>query len=369
MVAYFYYAPLMLFLCSSYAHAIDKTFPYGQTPDGNVCVSSDYFATPETLLGSWAMIQAVDMDLSKGVLPKWLTSYDVVYGVGTAAIGTELGLPNCATGCNELNGYCFALKFNDKQTAPYYMIFQSVNIAANPNSIDVYMAGGGAGAFPGYCEQFWGQDVANWSSHVQNYQSCNDYFNYENVTSSYVINFNGKTYQAKNTLKSACEFASQTGFNKQNFDSVTVVPVTCPESLTQISGLRLAGNIQSVGSKKILNLSSLSEHAFDESSVIVGTTQMQDCKTPSSGYCNNVQHAMPNYQASISATLTKPILSEQSPKTTYCQEHPGQIGYCSWDKGHSSGSDYCNQNESICKSCGNNPKWCRCDDLKLTGCD
>jgi len=134
---------------------LSPNFPYGSPPTGNVCVSTDYYATPETMLGSWAMIQATTMDTQGSVLPSFLSDTNTVYAVGTAALGDQLGIASCSGGCNQLNGYCFALKFNGKTPYPY-MIFQSVNIGANPDTFDIYMAGGGSGAFPAPCQTFWG---------------------------------------------------------------------------------------------------------------------------------------------------------------------------------------------------------------------
>lgn len=363
---------LVLFTAFSQVHALglDPSFPYGAKPQGDVCVNGDQYATPETLLGSWAMIKAVESDIQTKVLPPQFTSsHDVVYGVGTAAVGNLLGIANCAGGCNELNGFCFALKFNNKAENPRYMIFQSVNIGANTNSFDIYMAGGGAGAFPQFCAKFWGEHSANWDAHIEDFRSCTDYFNDANIKSAYAVTYEGKTWTAKETLKNACEFASMTGFNKQNFANVSVVPVSCPQSLTQITGLRLADGINSVGNRKIIPLNELSEDDFYHNQFLVNeTTQMQDCKTPSSGYCHNVKNAAPNYQASISAELTKPLLNGQLASGSYCQQHPGVNGYCSWSNGESSGSDYCNQSESQCKSCGNTPKWCVCQDGQLSLC-
>ena len=68
---------------------LDLKFPYGSLPTGNVCVSSDYYATPETMLGSWAMIEAVTMDSQENVLPGFMTDANTVYAVGTAAIGDQ----------------------------------------------------------------------------------------------------------------------------------------------------------------------------------------------------------------------------------------------------------------------------------------
>ena len=47
---------------------IDSTFPYGAATSGNVCTSIDEFATPETMLGSWAMLEAVDLSIASGEL-------------------------------------------------------------------------------------------------------------------------------------------------------------------------------------------------------------------------------------------------------------------------------------------------------------
>lgn len=351
---------------------LDPNFPYGSAPTGNVCVSSDYYATPETMLGSWAMIQAVTMDSKENVLPTFLSETNTVYAVGTAAIGDQLGLSNCSGGCNELNGYCFALKFNDKTPYPY-MIFQSVNIGASPDSFDIYMAGGGSGAFPAPCQTFWGTSGSsvNWANHIEN-TTCSGYFgDYSAINSSYSVTYNGVVHSAKSTLENACTYASpgQSGFNSQNWSNVSVVPVTCPTSLIQITGVELPASITTVGNQTIHNLSTLTDSDFATSTITpVSTTQMQDCKTPSSGYCNNVSVSVTNYEASISANLTIPMLTGTPPPTTYCQQNPG-TEYCSWNNGISTGGGgYCNANSSQCISCGNGAKWCVCTGSTLTGC-
>ncbi|MBX9703897.1 MAG: hypothetical protein K2X39_07055, partial [Silvanigrellaceae bacterium] len=179
---------------NAFAGPLDKKFPYSEPPKGDVCVNNDQFATPETMLGSWAMLKAVDSDIQNKQLPTLFASKnDVVYAVGTAAIGDALGIPNCSGGCNQINGFCFALKFNNKDQGPKYIILQSVNIAANANSFDIYMAGGGAGAFPNFCAKFWGNNSANWSANIENYQSCDDYFNYDNISSKYAVTYQGVT--------------------------------------------------------------------------------------------------------------------------------------------------------------------------------
>lgn len=369
-----------LFMCSQPTVAnllkttvLDAAFPYGEAPNGNVCVTSDYYATPETMLGSWAMIDAVTMDAAGHVLPDFLTPSNVVYAVGTAAIGDALGIPNCTTGCNELNGYCFALKFNDKTNYPY-MIFQSVNIGANPNSFDIYLPGGGSGAFPEPCTQFWGTGTSvNWAAHIQD-SSCEAYFNdYSTIDSSYVVTYGGNIHTAKETLINACQYssASVTGFNTQNFQNVTVVPVTCPTSLTQITGVAIPNDITTIGNQSIQSLSTLTENSFTQSTITgLTTTQMQDCKTPSSGYCGNVQTSVTNYEASISASLTAPLLTGAAPSNNFCQSNPSfSGGFCTWDKGKSeAGGSYCNASQSNCLSCGNYPEWCVCNGGELINC-
>ena len=351
----------------------DPNFPYGSPPTGNVCVSSStYYATPETMLGSWAMIDAVAIDVVGGVLPSFLNDTNVVYAVGTAAIGDQLGIPSCSGGCNQLNGYCFALKFNGKTPYPY-MIFQSVNIAASTNTFDIYMAGGGSGAYPNACKLFWGTgESIDWGRNIENY-GCTGYFgDYSAIHSNYSVTYKTIAHNAESTLQNACTFASNpnSGFNTQNWQNVSVVPVTCPESLTQISGVRLPSSITTIGNQTILNLSSITDNNFATSTIQpVSTTQMQDCQTPSSGYCNNVSASVPNYQASISADLTKPLLSGPPPDSTFCQENPSVSGYCSWNNGESNGGgSYCNANSTQCLNCGNSSKWCTCVDLVLTGC-
>lgn len=350
---------------------LDPHFPYGATPVGDVGVSSDYYATPETMLGSWAMIQAVSMDTQESVLPSFLSDQNTVYAVGTAAIGSALGIEGCDTGCNVLNGYCFALKFNDKQSYPY-MIFQSVNIGANPNSFDIYMAGGGSGAFPDYCRTFWGtHNHVMWANNIQN-STCEEYFgDYSSINSNYSVTYKGVTYTAKSTLQNACTYASlaKTGFNIQNFSNVSVVLVTCPTSLMQITGVEIPASITTVGNQSIHNLSTLKDSDFAASTIQnLTTTQMQDCKTPSSGYIGNVLVSVPNYEASISADLTAHLLNGAPPSTNYCQDHSG-VSFCIWNNGQSSGGGtYCNTDRALCISCGNNSKWCVCNGNILNGC-
>ncbi len=338
----------------------DDTFPYGSAPKGNVCVSNDYYATPETMLGSWAMLKAIDNDITSGDLPSGFKG-KTAYGVGTAAVGNYYGYNNCGGGCNELNGYCFAIKFNKKTTYPY-MIFQSVNIAANENSFDIYMAGGGCGAFCDSCKVFWGTDTIPWTDHILN-SSCETYFaNAGNIDSKYSVTYDGTAHPAKQTLIDACAFASSdvSGFNTQNFEDITFVPVTCPTAITQVTGLALPSSIQTIGtgsvSVPLIDITKLTDADFSGPTAIktATTTQMQDCKTPSSGYCGNVASSIPNYEASISASLEKPLLTN-----AYCAKNPGVVGYCSWNNCGSSGSDYCNQSKAICESCGGGT-WCTC---------
>jgi hypothetical protein len=351
---------------------IDPNFPYGSAPTGNVCVSTDNYATPETMLGSWAMLQAASMDTQGSVLPGFLSDTNTVYAVGTAALGDQLGIANCSGGCNELNGYCFALKFNGKTPYPY-MIFQSVNIGANPDSFDIYMAGGGSGAFPAQCQTFWGTGGnINWADHIQN-SSCSGYFgDYSSINSTYSVTYNGIAHTAKTTLQNACAFAStgQSGFNTQNWSNVSVVPVTCPTSLIQITGVELPTSITTVGNQAIHNLSTLTDSDFAASTLTpVTTTQMQDCKTPSSGYCSNVAVSVPNYEASISASLTEPLLTGTPPSSTYCQSNPGTT-YCSWNNGQTmAGGTYCNENMAQnCISCGGGAQRCVCNGNVLLSC-
>jgi hypothetical protein len=368
---------------------LSPTFPYGKPPICNVCVTNpSLYATPESMLGSWAMIEAVNIDKAGGVLPDFLNPSNVVYAVGTAAIGAELGIPSCTTGCNELNGYCFALKFNGKTPYPY-MIFQSVNIAANPSSFDIYMAGGGNGVTPGFCEAFWGTGApdVNWHTSILG-QSCDAYFkNFSTIKSAYSVTYNGVVHPAVTTLKDACTFASAaiSGFNTANFSDVSIVPVTCPTSLTQITGIALSPSPK-VGIRDIHHLAMLTDADFTNTPIPhVTTTQMQDCKTPSGGFCNNITApppatpTIPNYQSYISAELNTPRLSSTPPNCPYCLSHPGQ-GFCSWTNGQTSPGGYCNEGhnnmsaKTIClNGCGNNNpinhEWCTCDAQgNLVGC-
>ncbi len=398
---------LALFFSSlpvSSAPADNSSFPYGEAPSEYVCsyaptVQAGLFATPETMLGSWAMLAAVDKDIDEGHLPEFLTSANMVYGVGTAALGDLLGMSgNCGGGCDQLNGYCFALRFVDKQ-GPEYMIFQSVNISAATNSIDVYMAGGGAGAYPIGCNHFWEPEavrsgkkpLVDWSKNIENFAGsggespCEQYFaKFSDITTEYSVTYGGETYDAKETLIDACEFATQSGFNRQNFPEsnkgstteVEVVPVSCPRYLTQVTGLRLQPAIEKTiyGTETaVLPLESLTVDHFSKGIVLkpptsIGTTQMQDCQIPSSGYCNkpkglNSKFYIPFYQASILASPTGPAFRMPPVKSTYCEQHENPPSFCTWDPANPTpqGGEACNASESACASCGSGSRWCTCD--------
>ncbi len=380
---------------SSYAAAPPSAFPYGSAPKGNFCATKEnYYATPESMLGSWAMIEAVAMDTKSGDISPLFKPTNVVYAVGTAAIGNKLGIADCAGGCNKLNGSCFAMKFNEKKTYPY-MIFQSVNTGATNDSFDIYMAGGGAGAFPQYCAPFWKSSNIDWSSHIQNkYPSsktpspCDKYLGpytttngYTNIKSSYQVIYNKVAHKASKTLHDACVFASTpevggvAGFNSQNWKNISVVPVSCPASLTQITGIKLAKQTK-VGKFSVVDISKIQAADFTSATKSfqvknnTAATQMQDCKTPSSGYCNNVTGAVNNYKASISASLTKPLLTAPL-DNSYCQHNKTVTAYCSWDRGASTGGVYCNTDKTTCLTkCGDaSHTWCTCNaQHNLAGC-
>lgn len=353
------------------AQALDSSFPYGSAPEGDVCVSTDYYATPETMLGSWAMQKAVSSDVSSQLISPLFTTSNTVYAVGTAAIGDKLGLSNCSGGCDQINGFCFALKFNTKTNYPY-MIFQSVNIAAASNTFDIYLPGGGNGAFTDQCKKFWGTSTIDWAKNIENTQpagSCTGYFgDYSDIKSTYSVTYDGSTHTALDTLKNACTFSSSevTGFNTQNFTNVTVVPITCPTSITQISGIRLASTVTKIGNYDLVDVTKVSEENFADSTIKdITTTQMQDCKTPSSGYCGKGSTTVTNYQASISANMTTPILTGSStPTTNYCSQNPSSTeSFCSWNNGETKGDDYCNYSKEQCYKCDITlqQEWCTCD--------
>jgi hypothetical protein len=363
-------------------YALDVNFPYGQPPakGSEICASSSTnFSTPETLMGSWAMRAATCYDEQKGNLPNFMNKKNTAYAVGTAAVGDLLGLSNCKTGCDELNGYCFAMRINDKvknQDAFQYVIFQTVNIGAAPNTFDLYIAGGGCGAFCQSCANFWGGNI-DWSQHILDKPfegNCDAYFNqYKNFTPQYQASYNGKAYGALETLKNACKFTQDSQFNHANFKDVSVIPVTCPQSLVQISGIGATPNPLKVGKLNIIELNKIAKTDFDTDTAFqihqgtsnyqgFATTQMQDCQIPSSGYCNKPStNLSPNYTVSISANLSGPIVSAPPPSYEFCQNNPGLTGYCSWDNGKTNaGGEYCNADQGQCtKDC--NGSWCSCD--------
>lgn len=354
-----------------------STFPYGVAPSGGVPITLSEFnytaqyATPETMLGSWAMQQAIINDAaltSPQQLPAnsslTLDKDNTVYAVGTAAVGSFYPsvLNNCDNGCNELNGQCFAIRFNNKETYKY-MIFQSVNTAANKDSFDVYMAGGGAGANPEECPKFWNRTLGstvNFDSNIGNIESsspCDTYFeNYKTISSPYTVTDSGTTHAAIKTLQDACVFAlpptmSSTTSNgaessgtadfnmgaagngtDANFYDISAVPLqACPQYLTQVTGLVVNNSAILLPDSKAL--ADLTEDDFDNAPIRIdsdpslnncgdcynqletgascstpnncpATTQMQDCVTPSGGWSQNNTDYMTNYSAYFSASTT-----------------------------------------------------------------
>ena len=328
-----------ILLSTAFAYAqttdpLDKNFPYNAAPEGTVDLWRADFATPETMLGSWAMLQAVDLD--KDLLPAFMSSENTVYAVGTAEVETLLGIPSSTTChdwyCADLDGYCFAAKFDNTITDnhghpndPYkYMIFQSVNTSATPGTFDIYMAGGGSGSYPAECDQFWGTTGSNvkWNDHIKDYEDCDSYFDsYNNFKPIYSVTYDNNQKNALDTLKNACTFASNTGFNAENFIGVKIIPVTCPTALTQVTGLRNNDNddnddndhpaTTSLGNYTIQNLKELTKDMFEDTnkSIAITTTQMQDCRTPTSGFKNNNTNTVDPYNASISACCSLLMMS------------------------------------------------------------
>ncbi|NDH09666.1 MAG: hypothetical protein EBY16_08685, partial [Gammaproteobacteria bacterium] len=209
-------------------------------------------------------------------------------------------------------------------------------IGANENSFDIYLPGGGSGAFPEFCAEFWVGSDANvkWGEHILD-SSCDTYFNHFNFTSGYNVTYANKNHNAVDTLKSACEFAYTTsGFSLSNFNNVKIIPVACPSTLTQVTGLRLTDDVKKVGNQSIQTLGALTDADFDKTALVASTTQMQDCKSPSSSYDNKVNNAVENYQASISAELTHPVLMEEVPSiVNYCTKNPSVTAFCSCNQG------------------------------------
>ena len=113
---------------------------------------------------------------------------------------------------------------------------------------------------------------------------------------------------------------------------------------------------------------------FDKATITISTTEMEDCKTPSSGYCGissdlpNVAKSVTNYQASISATLTAPAF--YAPPKGICNQFPE--GYCSWNigiDGQGGPSSYCGKSKGACELCGGRKWWCSCSGGVLSGCE
>ncbi|MDX2347132.1 MAG: hypothetical protein QNK11_09710 [Legionella sp.] len=365
----------------------DTSFPYGSAPISNVAISDNTnfslttpgYATPETMLGSWAMKQALANDIATQEIPTDFQK-NIVYAVGTAALDAHYGYTesDCTGGgCNQLNGYCFAVKFNQK-TSYQYMIFQSVNIAANNDSLDIYMAGGGCGQNCDHCPTFWGTGSSvTWSEYIENttptatQTRCEVYFdNYASINTNYPAI---DSHTPLSTLQDACTFASASdeggtsGFNTQNFTDITIIPVYCPTALTQVTGLALDGSVGTIGennSVKLTYIADLTTESFSNNanaySPTGGTTQMQDCKAPSSAYITTLyQKTIPDYSASISAeigeTMPDPYIYEgtvtspsTAPPTTtilgpilkspYCSLFPEASGYCG---GNQNGFENC----------------------------
>lgn len=406
---YFFLLVNLLVFTQIHANTIGTNFPYGASPNGNIGTNGNagewknIFAPPESMLGSWAMQKAVTLD--KKNFSSWLQKQNVDYAVGTAAVGGMLNFTGCnkqgqgLLGCNKLNGRCFAIKINDTLAKNRYMIFQSVNTAVGyANSFDVYMPGGGAGAAGSLlCQKFWQTKTVSWGNNIENSSSCNKYFNnYQDVNPMYqpaYIPLNKNTFINNNKttemLKNACEYSFSNGYfrNPQgnpNVGDINIIPIQCPISLTQITGIRLSPEIEKTLAGKTVpslaeiqepinlntiksNVSPTGEYGYNcnVNWQITGNTwkwvhyvsgnvnscpimtQMQDCQPPSSSQINNMKPAnnfVVNYQAYIMAGMKKAVLSARCNRpSVYCANIANKgKKFCSWNTGETAnGTNNC----------------------------
>ena len=374
------------------------TFPFGVAPSCNLSLEpfewNPQYSTPETLLGSWAMQQAVVNDVnltSPQQLPAntslTLDSSNTVYAVGTAAVGSffvDDFSGQCDHGCNKMGGQCFAIRFNEKITEdkPYpYMIFQSVNTIASIDTFDVYMAGGGCSPDSGncdFCPTFWNTgspqyecpgdtSSVNFACNIgltSGSTPCDDFFlNYSSakISTDYTVT-DESTHTGIATLQDACAFAMPTNMTSTGssgtvsgtadfnmgiagdgttagFYKISAVPVTCPQYLTQVTGLAVATPPIAAS----ITLSELTKTDFDNATLTIthdpsgsgldcyntstdgcpATTQMQDCKTPSTGFDANNQTTQANYAASYSAAISVYNATTSPPATAPYTTIPG----------------------------------------------
>ena len=298
---------------------IDLKFPYGQAPKGDVSSGlpeQNIFLPPEMYLGSWAMIEAAKLDSDHNQLPGFLKN-NVAYAFGTAT-GEQFGLksihddpdpqryPHCEQGCQQTLGYCFALKLPNKKNGPQYMIYQSIETWGGTNQWDFDMAGGGFGSDEGHCPSiFPGMKGKDWEPAINTEGgNCSKYFKKLDTSSKYNVTYNGIDHDGNKTLRDSCKWAAENDFNNDSMASQTnipVVPVTCPQALTQVSGLRLK-NQEKIGKADIIKLQNLTDKDFQNTQYSIDeNTQNQDCSTPTGGFSGNIQYdTVDNYKAVIS---------------------------------------------------------------------
>lgn len=334
---------------------------HAQPEQNNSCA----YACMDWTLGSVQMQKAEKAFKSR-------TGVDVHFGVGTFMgqgdkVGTDKHL-----------GACFRLTFYNGQKD---IIAQAVNTGydmSHPNQFDLQMGAGGMGAFNACAgdaslsmfsgsKSVWGIVYGG----IQNEVNCQKLPEYPIVISE---------HQKSNNLHSLCKYGfthSYRGENGLNY-KFKYVPerVKCPKELTTLTGFYRKDDPigYDLKAEKPCNIG-------DQNSISCAMTRMMDCAKPTAAWNDHVKDlkisgpalackrdGYTRWQDANAPSAASAQCSSGPYQSSYCKQHAGaSVGFCSWDGGSSSGSDYCNASKSQCLACGGG-RWCTCQNGELKTC-
>lgn len=350
------FLPFILLLLSVYWNNI-----YADSTENSLCA----YACMDWTLGSKQLQNAENKFKTR-------TGKDVFFGVGTfMGEGDEVGT-------DKHLGSCFLLTFNDGQKDIIAQVVNTGYDMTNPNQFDLQMGAGGMGAFNACAGDadisMFSGDKSVWGlvyGGVQNSADCLKLPEYPVIESS---------QQASNNLRELCQYGFSNKYRADNGGNYKFkfVPerVKCPKELTDLTGFYRKDDPDNydLRASEPCNLG-------DEYSISCAMTRMMDCAKPTAAWGDHVKQL--NISGPLPAckrdgytrwhnTNTPSAASSQCTsgpaQSSYCKQHPGtDVGFCSWDGGNSSGSDYCNVSKEQCLSCGGG-SWCICNDGQITEC-
>lgn len=283
----------------------------------NVC-----FTPYQHILGSHALQEALKTEVKNQTkagreIKELLTNSDVFFALGSAGVANNADTSGKIGNTHHNNGRCYQIALPSKahQEKDQYIIMQSINTGLN-NAFDIFQSAGGAGAFPddgwGYCSATWGTNIYKDAPYLQNMPLCSkDYSSLQDAKKACEDQFGdmrGNIYtDAPKAAESFLESCAQAVYTKigcsNHADNAYWQAIECPEQLTRVSGLALQSGpparppiqpIRKFGkgekwySAKDFGPNVVGKNPIGGMRSDAPITQMQDCRSPDSAQCFNL---------------------------------------------------------------------------------